>query len=337
MRFNAETVTELCKHVNTLKDAVLGPIQEFASANPGSTLPAELDRTVETLTSELSQLMIPWGSFRGRGKFSRFISRDKDEAALREFAEDVGRALQTFQAAGAVNTNLRVVRGQARIELGVSEIRSQINAQEIIFLHQALPRAPDAGYDTNRPGAPSSSFKGTRVEILHRIMAWLERPVMDASRPIYWVNGLAGIGKSTIARTVAEQVNGLALPMASFFLVRHNDALSNAKLFVTSIAFRLAEIFPKFMESVSNVLKADGTLPSKPLDTQFTELFFQPRECLALNQPLILVVDALDTPRMLEPSSIMWCPTVLGFLCSAYSSRAGPKTISLLSSNGLIT
>src|SRR5258708_6621554 len=82
--------------------------------------------------------------------------------------------------------------------------------------------------------------------------------------------------------------------MASFFFVRHNDALSNAKLFVTSIAFRLAEIFPKFMESVSNALKADGTLPSKSLDTQFTDLFFRPLQSLALNEPLVLVVDALD-------------------------------------------
>ncbi len=163
-----------------------------------------------------------------------------------------------------------------------------------MFLRQALPRAPDAGYDTNRSGAPSSCFEGTRVEILQSVMAWLERPVMDVSKPIYWVNGLAGIGKSTIARTVAEQVNSLALPMASFFFVRHNDALSNGKLFVTSIAFRLAEMFPGFMESVSNVLKADGTLPSKSLDTQFTKLFFQPLQSLALNQSLVLVVDALD-------------------------------------------
>src|SRR5258705_438056 len=125
-------------------------------------------------------------------------------------------------------------------------------------------------------------------------MAWLERPAMDVSRPIYWINGLAVIGKSTIARTVAEQVNDLGLPMASFFFARHNDALSNAKLFVTSIAFRLAEIFPKFMETVSNALKADGTLPGKSLDTQFTYLFFRPLQSLALNHPLVLVVDALD-------------------------------------------
>src|SRR5258705_12616241 len=82
--------------------------------------------------------------------------------------------------------------------------------------------------------------------------------------------------------------------MTSFFFVCHNDALSNAKLFVTSIAFRLAEIFPKFMETVSNALKADGTLPGKSLDTQFTYLFFRPLQSLALNEPLVLVVDALD-------------------------------------------
>src|SRR5258707_8793614 len=131
----------------------------------------------------------------------------------------------------------------------------------MLFLHRVLPRAPDAGYDTNRSGAPSGCFKGTRVEILHSIMAWLGRPVTDVSRPIYWVNGLAGIGKSSIARTVAEQVNGLALPMASFFFARHNDALSHANLFVTSLAPPLAELLPQFMESVPHLLKTDGDPP----------------------------------------------------------------------------
>src|SRR5258708_40160811 len=117
-------------------------------------------------------------------------------------------------------------------------------------------------------------------------MAWLGRPVMDASRPIYWVNGLAGIGKSTIARTVAEQVNGLALPKASFFFARHNDALSNPKVFVTSLGFTLAEIFPEFFVSGSNALKSGGRLPSKSLDIHFTYLFFQPLSELALYPPL---------------------------------------------------
>src|SRR5258707_2052999 len=162
------------------------------------------------------------------------------------------------------------------------------------FLRQALPRAAGAGYDTNRLGAPSSCLEGTRVEILRTIMEWLKRPIKDASSTICSVNGLAGIGKATIARTVAEQPKDSALPIATFFFTRNNAALSNGKLFVTSIAFRLAEIFPDFMESICSALKADGDLHEKSLDTQFTALLFQPLRSLTLTRPLLLVVDALD-------------------------------------------
>src|SRR5258708_12761787 len=148
--------------------------------------------------------------------------------------------------------------------------------QEISFLRQALPRAAGAGYDTNRLGAPSSCLEGTRVEILRTIMEWLKRPITDVSAPVYWVNGLAGIGKSTIARTVAEQAKDLALPIATFFFTRNNAALSNGKLFVTSIAFRLAEIFPDFMESICSALKPDWYLPQKSLHTQLPSLLIQP-------------------------------------------------------------
>src|SRR5260370_10814604 len=94
--------------------------------------------------------------------------------------------------------------------------------------------------------------------------------------------------------SVSKHVNDWALLIATFFSPRHNAALSNAKLFVTSIAFRLAEIFPDFMESICSALKADGDLHEKSLDTQFTALLFQPLRSLTLTRPLLLVVDALD-------------------------------------------
>ena len=49
------------------------------------------------LYSELSKLNKRWEKFHARGKPTRFLMRDKDEAAVRGFAENVGRALQIFQ------------------------------------------------------------------------------------------------------------------------------------------------------------------------------------------------------------------------------------------------
>ena len=63
------------------------------------------------------------------------------------------------------------------------------------------------------------------MEILRTIMEWLKRPITDVSSPVYWVNGLAGIGKSTIAQMVGEQAKDSALPIATFFFTCNNAAL----------------------------------------------------------------------------------------------------------------
>jgi len=70
------------------------------------------------LYSELSRLTKSWEKFPGRGKVSRFFTRDKDEAALRGFAEDVGRALQTFQVS---NPSSSVAICQSRTMLRLQE------------------------------------------------------------------------------------------------------------------------------------------------------------------------------------------------------------------------
>ncbi|KAF9645834.1 hypothetical protein BDM02DRAFT_3069602, partial [Thelephora ganbajun] len=46
-------------------------------------------------------------------------------------------------------------------------------------------------------------LKGTRGTVLDEIEAWTR----DFDKPsVYWLNGLAGTGKSTIAQTIAERI-----------------------------------------------------------------------------------------------------------------------------------
>jgi 2-phosphoglycerate kinase len=44
---------------------------------------------------------------------------------------------------------------------------------------------------------------GTRVELLREIEAWTESP---HGKCIFWLNGMAGTGKSTISRTMAGRL-----------------------------------------------------------------------------------------------------------------------------------
>ena len=55
---------------------------------------------------------------------------------------------------------------------------------------------------------------GTRREILFEIEEWLKD---KQDLPIFWLNGSAGAGKSTIARTIAEMSFANGKLGASFF------------------------------------------------------------------------------------------------------------------------
>src|SRR5258708_22035385 len=81
----------------------------------------------------------------------------------------------------------------------------------------------DAGYLCgNRQGC----LKGTRKEVLLHIEQWL---MDDKDQRIFWLNGLAGTGKSTIAQTFAEISFADGKLGASFFCSRDFEDRSNLR------------------------------------------------------------------------------------------------------------
>src|SRR5258707_7041434 len=160
-----------------------------------------------------------------------------------------------------------------------------------------LPRARGAGYDSGRSNAPDRCFKGTRTAILKNIRDWLDQPISESGspiEPIYWINGIAGIGKSTIARTVAEDEGRRKCLGASFFFSRQEKDLSDAKLFIPTIAHQLAQSYPEVRSDVIQVLQKDPDIVNKSSATQLQQLILNPLRNITSPKPVLLVVDALD-------------------------------------------
>jgi adenylylsulfate kinase-like enzyme len=59
-------------------------------------------------------------------------------------------------------------------------------------------------------------------------------------RCIFWLNGLARTGKSTLFCTVARRYNKQELLGASFFFLKGGGDVSHASKFFTSLAVQLA-------------------------------------------------------------------------------------------------
>ncbi|KAF2809508.1 uncharacterized protein BDZ99DRAFT_498848 [Mytilinidion resinicola] len=69
------------------------------------------------------------------------------------------------------------------------------------YLHR-LPRAEGAAFDSNRLQHEPLCLKDTRASMLRLIYEWSETP---HGQHVFWLSGMAGTGKSTIARTVARR------------------------------------------------------------------------------------------------------------------------------------
>jgi NACHT domain len=158
----------------------------------------------------------------------------------------------------------------------------------------SLPRVPYASYDSGRKDLPSSCLEGTRVGILNDIGAWLERTEPNTP-PVYWLNGLAGIGKSTVAQTVSDRAEKKGILGASFFFSRSDNLLRDPQLVLPTLAFQLAHSDNAFKDVIVEAIQQNADLGHKALLTQIQRLIVMPLLKIDPNRnTLLIVLDALD-------------------------------------------
>ncbi|KAI0808949.1 hypothetical protein BC629DRAFT_1260523, partial [Irpex lacteus] len=157
-------------------------------------------------------------------------------------------------------------------------------------------------------------LEGTRIEILRSIKSWASDP---NAKQIYWLNGHAGSGKSTIAQSIAQSLFEEDRLGASFFCSRESQQRGNYKLIFPTLAFQLAcSRSPRstlYKEEMLRVLKKSPDIASQALKDQLAELFVKPVKQSKIEA--VIVVDALDECR--DDNSVS---LVLSFLADVVSS-----------------
>ena len=139
----------------------------------------------------------------------------------------------------------------------------------------------------------------TRVELRQQIIKWYEDP---RSPCIFWLNGMAGTGKSTIARTVAHELAQKKILAASFFFSRGRGDISHAGKFFTTIATQLANHvhLPGLRSLISKAIEENPDVDKQMLRDQWQLLIYNPLTKVpaqliqAQSIQLVVVIDALD-------------------------------------------
>ena len=141
-------------------------------------------------------------------------------------------------------------------------------------------------------------MKGTRREVLFQLEQWSRD---EEDKRIFWLNGLAGTGKSTIAQTFAEMCFADGKLGASFFCSQDFEDRSNLRSIFPSLAFQLAH--QHFRQELLPVLTRSPDVGQEALCSQMEKLIVGPFQATQIKT--LVVIDALGECRDEEPASAL--------------------------------
>ncbi|KIJ90727.1 hypothetical protein K443DRAFT_14994 [Laccaria amethystina LaAM-08-1] len=186
---------------------------------------------------------------------------------------------------------------QLNIEEMVGDILQRLNSGSIEKLNHEM-----TSYKTRQSsyGDPTGCMQGTRVKVLEKLDTWASNP---NSSKVYWMVGMAGIGKSTIAHTFCEKLEAKNILGGSFFASRASEKTRNARLIIPVIAHALARASPRIKVEVVKAIEDDPTLAEPTyikINEQFKRLVYNPLQTTVGVVDKVVVIDAVDECANLE-------------------------------------
>ena len=151
---------------------------------------------------------------------------------------------------------------------------------------------------------------------------------------------MAGMGKSAIARTIAEQFDEQKRLGSSFFFDRLDDAKNRADNVFSTIACDIAGLDQRIRENLWDIIKDRRSLRKTPSPReQFKHLILTPTEELKTIGPIVTVIDGLDEcgneesrKELLEvlATQIPYLPEEFRFLLTARPDKDIVRTLGSL-------
>ncbi len=112
----------------------------------------------------------------------------------------------------------------------------------------------------------------TRENILANLKTWA---LNSNSAKVYWLNGMAGTGKTTIAYTFCKWLEENALLGGNYFCSRISTACSDANKLVPTLAYQLAYYSPSFCEKLYKMLETKPEASKLNIQWQFEQLLLK--------------------------------------------------------------
>ncbi|KAG8785709.1 hypothetical protein FRC12_017251 [Ceratobasidium sp. 428] len=246
--------------------------QQLKQANTARMAKA-IENVLEELDKEASSIM----QKQGRTTTSAFV----------EAKQDVDDLIQHYRRVEALFRQLHSIA-----ILSVWRITNETLAYTVLA---GLAPARTAIYDSSA----ATQFRrectqNTRQLILRELQDWASDP---NSAKVYWMNGMAGTGKTTIAYSFCRILAASNQLAANFFCSRSLPERREVTRIVPTIASQLSFFCRPMRDILSRVLENDPDVSIRQVMTQFEKLISEPLRSVKDKLPAglpVVVIDALD-------------------------------------------
>ncbi|KAF9456301.1 hypothetical protein BDZ94DRAFT_417130 [Collybia nuda] len=271
---NQDGFQDLATRCQELMSTVFEPMKDKSLLETPPMLRDSLKKLETNLTSLLSKVEQKLSS----DVLNQAINHEENTASIKDMNDQVQHFLDLYKL--NIGTWTMLMLQQAHHRLVLMQLKQD--------LHQAT-----AGYDDISSLERSPCFLGTREKLITEVKAWIHDSNMD--KPIYALYGIAGIGKTTVAQTVAEYAASKNMLGASFFFSRAKEDCGKGDYFISTLASQLAQYDAHLADHIASALLSDPGAPSKALAFQMKHLIIEPIQKANLSQsPVIVVIDAFD-------------------------------------------
>lgn len=282
-------VLEQCEMTADVQDDLsditqkLAALQLVAKRHQDPTRPLEghAEERLHSLSGWIGSVTKSIEAQTSRSRFRRVFTAPEDSKNVTELLRSLTWAIDLF----ALDTNLET-------EAKLNKMDEKLDSLEDSAFLAQLNHVKAANYISQRGDL---CLYGTRCSVIASIMGWCT----DSSGPrVYWLSGMAGTGKSAIARTICDNLLKASpgrLLGGSFFCSRRATAgEQDIQRIIPTLAWQLALLNKSYKAKLVERLKKGLDIVDATVERQLEELIIKPCQQSYFLKPLVVVIDALD-------------------------------------------
>ncbi|CAE6537926.1 unnamed protein product [Rhizoctonia solani] len=261
-------------------------------------LKMQLESTLEDLKQYVSPSLVITTSMANIcclvQKEINYVREKQERTSVRRFQEAEANANDVQECYKRINDYLQRLSQNANIStwITVDELYTDTRLQK---LSPSLWACYNSEKEAELKRGPCT--KGTRANVLANMYQWATS--RDTGN-LYWINGMAGTGKTTIAYSLCQELATKKnhLLCASFFCSRSLPECRAVGRIIPSIAYQLAQCSLPFRYALSKATQENPDSYTRSPQDQFDSLIVQPfsdpKVRHAFPSNMVVVIDALD-------------------------------------------